>query len=321
MRVATINGVKSISAGESQRKRRRMIALSVHRFKQIIFFGTCILCSAFGLRCMTLETKLADYRIAMADMKAYQISHGISFESESEDPQLLVERYKAQMDKATTALTEAEEIKVEDQKLYEKLNNVIVEMSELDMQNASLIQSNEDYYNQLQDLSNRSELYDKYSYALYNQRGERNDITFDQLKTGEDILLSAGLSPHLLWGFVGSESGGDEDAKNPNSTATGHGQVLTSTGRKVYEDIMGNGKGSFEPSMLLDGDINILITSEYLAYLKQNSSSVYEIVDKYAGEHNTAYYKKLDNVLQKGGTSLAEIDEFTYHSSGATDNF
>ena len=191
-------------------------------------------------------------------------------------------------------------------------------MSEMDLQNASLIQANEDYYNQLQDLSSRAELYDKYSYALYNQRGERNDITFDQLKTGEDVLLKVGLSPHLLWGFVGSESGGDEDAKNPHSTATGHGQVLTSTGRKVYEDIMGNGKGSFEPSMLLDGDINILITSEYLAYLKQNSSSVYEIVDKYAGEHNEAYYKKLDKVLQKGGTSLAEIDKLTYH---AGDNF
>ena len=315
MEVLTINGVKKRNGAESQRRRRRAIALTVHRFKQVVFFGVCILCSAFGLRCMTLETKLADYRIALADMKAYQIANGISFENESENPQLLVERYKAQIAKADEELNKAEKIFVEDKELKEQLNSVLVNMSELDMQNACLIQSNENYYQQLQAFQNRQALYDKYSYALYNQRGQRNDITFEQLKTGEDIMIAGKMDPNILWGFVCSESDGDEDAKNPSSTATGYGQILASTGRRVYEDIMGNGKGSYTSDMLLDGTVNIKIASAYLVYLKDNSSSIYEVVDKYAGEHNEAYYKKLDKVLQKGGTSLAEIDKNTYHST------
>ena len=315
MRVATINGVTKISAGESQRRRRRMIALSVHRFKQAVFFGACILCSAFGLRCMTLETQLADYRIALADMKAYQIAHGISFENESEDPQLLVERYKAQIDKASNDLAKADVVWREDQELQTKLNMVMTNMSELDMQNATLIQSNEDYYQQLQAFQNRQELYDKYSYALYNQLGERNDITFEQLKTGEDIMIAGKMDPNILWGFICAESDGNEKAKNPSSTAAGYGQILASTGRNVYENIMGNGKGTFTSDMLLDGDINITIASNYLVYLRNTSSDIYEVIDKYAGEHNEGYYKKLDRVLQKGGTSLAQINENTFHAT------
>ena len=317
-RVGTINGGirrKGFGTASSQRKMRRAIALSVHRFKQIVFFASLILCSAFGLRCMTLETQLADYKIALADMRAYQIAKGITLESESENPQVIVSRYKAQIEKADKELAEAAAIKEDADKVYEKFNQIVAEMVELDRENASLIASNEDYYNQLQVFKDRKALYDKYSYALYNKRGERNDITFDQLVTGEDILLRVNCDPDILWGFIGTESGGDEDAKNPNSTATGHGQILASTGKSVYENIMGNGPGTFNSSMLLDGDINIRIASEYLAYLKENSSSIYEVVDKYAGEHNEAYYKKMDETLKKGGTSLAEIDKNTYHSS------
>ena len=318
-RVGTINGVRKrkgwMSAAESQRKRRRTIALSIHRFKQAVMYGALIGCAVLGLRCMSLEKTLTDYRMAFADMRAYQIANGITFESESENPQVMVSRYKAQIEKADKELAEAAQIKEDDQKLAEKLNTVVANMVDLDMQNASLIASNEEYYNQLQVFQNRQKLYDKYSWALYNKQGERNDITFDQLKTGEDILLKAGLDPDILWGFVITESGGDENAKNPNSTATGHGQVLASTGKSVYEKIMGNGPGSFNSSMLLDGDVNIRITSEYLAYLKENSSSIYEVVDKYAGEHNEAYYRKLDETLKKGGTSLADIDKNTYQST------
>jgi hypothetical protein len=315
MKEGIIMGSTKITGAKIQRFTRKAALLTYHRFKQLIFFGALFGCIGFGLRCMTLEVQLADYRIALADMKAYQIAHGIAFESESENPEVMIARYKAHVDKANQAIARAEEINMQDQELKGQLHDVLANMSELDLQNASLIASNEEYYNQLQAFSNRDALYDKYSWALYNKLGERNDLTFEQLKTGEDILIAAGLDPNLLFGFICAESDGNEHAENPTSTAAGYGQVLASTGRNVYEKIMNNGPGTFSYDMLLDGDINIVIASNYLAYLKEHSTSVYEIIDGYAGKHDEAYYRKLDEILQKGGTSLAEIDKNTYHAT------
>ena len=197
----------------------------------------------------------------------------------------------------------------ENQSLKEGLMKTYKKMHEQDLQNASLIASNDEYFKELSDLRERKELYDKYNYAFYNQRGERTDITFDQLTTAEEIMEDVNpKAANLVLAFVMAESDGNKDAKNPSSTATGYGQVLYGTGKTVYEDYMGNGKGSFKTSMLMDGDKNIAITSNYIKRLIKDGHSIYQVIEGYYPLAGSAYCNKLEKFLKKGGTSLAEMD-------------
>lgn len=309
-----------ISLGVKQKrsavtKRLVVNTKAIYVAKQLIMYVALIGMTAFGLRCIHLEKENQQYKAAFAELKTYKDIHNASFKVIEENPMASVNWFKDQIERSKDIMVEAEKVAEYNQELETRMNNLVTDMKEMDLQNASLIASNQAYYDELEAFRARQKLYDKYEFALYNNRGTRNDITFDQLKTCDKLLAKNGIDPRLLFGLTSAESGGDEDAKNPNSTATGHGQILESTGRSVYEKIMGNPKGSFKYSMLLDGDVNLRIASEYLIYLKNRSSSVYEIIDKYAGGKSQAYYDKLDSYLKKGGTSLEELDKQIYHSS------
>lgn len=199
-----------------------------------------------------------------------------------------------------------------DKDISNKLNSIINDMNILDEENISLIKSNNEYYNTLKEYSLREELYDKYSYILYDTSGKRNDITFNQLKTSESILVKNGLDPNILYAIIKVESNGYENAKNKNSTATGYGQLLVSTGKSIYENYMNKGKGSFSHSILYNGDTNIIIASNYLVYLKKHSNNIYQVVNGYRGMNDRAYTTKLNKYLKYANTSLAQINRDVY---------
>ena len=141
----------------------------------------------------------------------------------------------------------------ENDNLNKDLVQIGVDMTLLDLENMELIEARDNYKEYLETFTERAELYDKYEETIYFNN-ERTDITYDQLKTGIDIMQQNNIDPALLFAIIMTESHGIETAKNPTSTATGYGQILESTGKSVYEKYMGNGKGTFETSMLLDGD-------------------------------------------------------------------
>lgn len=187
-----------------------------------------------------------------------------------------------------------------------KLRDVVSDILVLDYENVKLINANDEYYKELMFYKNREELYDKYKYALYYE-GERTDITYDQLKTGVTIMENNGLDPNLLFAVIMVESKGKENAKNDSSTASGFGQILTSTGKDVYEDYMN--KGKFSNDLLMDGTTNIEITANYLNQLIENNGTLTEALYKYRGKTDKYWINAVDEYMHEGGSSIEQAEK------------
>ena len=168
---------------------------------------------------------------------------------------------------------------------------------------------------ELEDLRHRAELYDKYNYAIINQMDpnlpedqKRTDITYDQIDTLESLAAENGLSEDaaaLVLAIAMNESRGQEDAKNPSSTATGYCGILNTTGKYLYEDIMGNPAGSYSHDMCYNGYINLELSLQYIRYLNDMyGGDVLRVVNGYRGYYDAAYDSQLDANLQRGGKSL-----------------
>lgn len=183
---------------------------------------------------------------------------------------------------------------------------------ELDDQNKELV----DLYNQnnqdIKILLARKELYDKYSYAIINsENGERTDITYNDIATLESLAQQKGMGKDavdFILAVCMTESRGNANAKNLSSTASGLGQLLYTTAKFVYEDLMGNGKNTYKSSYAFDHSINIKMSLYYIDYLaKQNNRDTTKICVGYAGGYDKTWIDKVDSYLQNVGKSIYTI--------------
>lgn len=204
------------------------------------------------------------------------------------------------------------EVKEENSKLEDKFTDLVKDCLMLDYENIQLVEANENYYNELAEYKEREELYDKYEYAIMHNE-ERTDITYEQLKTGVDIMEENNIDPNILFGIIMTESKGNEDAKNATSTASGYGQILQSTGKSVYERYMNNGSGTFDPEMLFDGVTNIEISANYIAQLVENSGTLTQALYKYRGYEDQSWLNSVNSYCQLGGTNITKISQSIYN--------
>lgn len=186
-----------------------------------------------------------------------------------------------------------------------KLTNVI---EELDSQNKELISSNKSYKDRILVYEEREELLNKYEYAIFDDENNRTDITYEQLKTAEELCNENGLDTNFILATIMVESSGNEKCVSKTSTARGYGQFLKGTGQFTYEDLMGNGKGTYDHSMALNGNINIEMMVHYFKYLKSNTESIYATINKYRGLESPKYQAAINKYLVKGGTSLTQLN-------------
>lgn len=182
-------------------------------------------------------------------------------------------------------------------------------VDELDKQNASLLKENKKIAKELDKFKQREELYDKYEYAIYNKAGKRTDLTYDQIKTGEQLMKEKDMDPNALFGILMTESGGVETASNSTSTARGYGQLLAGTGKFIYENLQGNPKGSYNHSYAYDGDMNIAMTVDLLDYFKNTKNySLHKTIQSYRGLQDVSGYERtINSYISKSGNSLSSI--------------
>lgn len=256
--------------------------------------GVSFICINYINRCNILEASIDTF---YEDDRVSDINNLNELESKME---LIKNNYELAKSKYCEAIER-------NNSLESKIRDVVSDILILDYENVKLISVNDKYYNELAFYKSREELYDKYSYAIMHN-GERTDITYDQLKTGVDIMEKNGIDPNILFGVIMTESKGKEDAKSSSSTAAGFGQVLTSTGKTVYEEYMQNGSGTFQPVMLLDGDTNIEITANYINQLVENNGTLTEALYKYRGKNDKAWINSVDVYMKDGGTSLDDAE-------------
>lgn len=177
----------------------------------------------------------------------------------------------------------------------------------LDEENQYLIDSMELMEAELEEFRSREELYDRYEYALYYY-GERNDITFNQLRTLEELVEDSSIQDEdLILAWILTESGGNETARNSESTAKGYGQFLNGTSEFVYTNLMG--RSGWNANVALDGETNLEMMVAYIDYLYEiNDGNLYEIIRDYRGKQDVSgYISRIDSYLEKVDKSVHDI--------------
>ena len=258
----------------------------------ILFSSTCILaCNNNNLRKELTDSKTKYDKLASNYTKLYQVGAGLYSEYK-------IIEYNYSKDAET----------------YEKLNSEVKDLmdtvTELDSQNKKLSKENKQMHKDLDKYEKRSELFDKYEYAIYHGK-KRTSFTYSQLQLAEDIMKDKGMDANLLLAIAMTESGGNEKIQSKVSSAKGYGQFLSGTGKFVYEDLMK--AGTYNHNYALNGSTNIKLMANYLKYLQQRKTSVYGMIESYRGVKNcTGYMNKINSYLVQGGTSLEKINNKIY---------
>ena len=190
---------------------------------------------------------------------------------------------------------------------YNKQDKTISDLesvvTDLDTQLHQVADVNKTYVDELTEFRQRSELYDKYSYAIINESGKRTELKYEEIKYGEELMQAKGLNPHLMFGTIMVESGANPNAVNKKSGATGYGQFLNSTAKFVWTKLLNN--ESFDPNVMKDGKSNILMMAEYYEYLNSYKSGTFEIIKQYSGnstdEGARNYLAKINRYTNKVG--------------------
>ena len=202
---------------------------------------------------------------------------------------------------------------------YDNVTLDLVKMTEasveLDKQNKKLVDDINSQSEELESLRTRKELYDNYKYALIRDNGTRTDIKYDDIVTLEKLSDEKNMGDDavtLTLAFSMTESQGTEKAKNPNSTASGTNQLLYSTAKHAYEDLMHNGKGTYKREYAFDASLNTQMALEYINELSKTSKNPSRIVWNYGGFAISnidfgAYCKKLNHYLSKVGKNLNNL--------------
>ena len=183
------------------------------------------------------------------------------------------------------------------------LHNIIVD---LDTQLEDVGNVNKSYVNELNELRSRSELYDRYSYAVIDETKQRTLLTYEEIRLGEQLMLEKGYDPHLLFGTIMVESSGNPEAVNESSGATGYGQFLDSTAEYVWNDLMGN--NDYYSDLRKDGESNIRMMAEYYEHLYSFKENTYEVIKQYSGNDTHTgtmqYINKINSFTQQVGVII-----------------
>lgn len=224
----------------------------------------------------------------------------------------------AYQDKIANMSTETRELKMNAEKLSVQVESLDADLTRANQLNKDLIESyntlndelkkavksNKSYKKELAEYKEREDLLNKYEYAIY-YGGERTDLTYDQIKYGEDLMEAKGYDPDLLFSIIMVESRANEKCTSTVSTAKGYGQFLDGTAKFVYEDRLK--LGTFQPSYSLNGKTNILMMSSYLDYLIKKNSTLTGVIRNYRGKSDVSRYMAEMNKFSSVSNMVANI--------------
>lgn len=148
-------------------------------------------------------------------------------------------------------------------------------------------------------VSYKAEITDMYDYALYDTEGKRNDLNFELLELGHNLMTEYGLDPNLLFGIIMVESEGHAGVTNSSSGAAGLGQFMPETGKYVSTKFLNI---SYDHSVTpYDPASNIRMMASYLDHLyKKYNGDTMRVLKEYCGGDDSftqQYYQKVCNVV------------------------
>lgn len=252
--------------------------------------GVCALCFIilFGI-IFVLNNENAKLKSEIAELKQTQ---KIEYDSMKEDLEGQI----------TSLQTELENQKTE----YEKLAKISVD---LDTQNKELVDKINEQNEELEKYEARAELFDQYEYAIIREDGTRTDITYEEIDTLESLAKERDMGDDavdLVMAIAMTESDGIEDAKNPESTATGFGGLLADTAKYIYETELDSPEGTYiHSTMAKNGELNLQMSLCYVDYLaERNGRNPVKTVNSYRGLKDSEYIAKINGYLKNVNKNL-----------------
>ena len=147
----------------------------------------------------------------------------------------------------------------------------------------------------------------KYWYVFKNAL-PRSTVTPEMIIYLDTKCQERNVNPHMMWIIYYLESKWDETAVNSKSNATGLGQIIPSTGKAYWLNILKH--DSFSTSMLLDPYVNIDITVEHIARDLQAGKGLSGAINHYSGGAS-GYLKVMQDTASRFGIS-SDFGDGTY---------
>lgn len=180
---------------------------------------------------------------------------------------------------------------------------------DLDKSNTELSTEVEQLQTAVDHYEKREELFDKYEWALMDGT-KKTDLTYEEIESLEQLVEEKGMTQDttdLVISLAMQESRCSSNAENPKSTARGYGQILSGTGKMIYERLMGNPKGSYNHDIAFDSETNLTMMVYYLDYLATKYDCDINLVLNEYGDGSPSYQAKLNRYLSKVGESCQTI--------------
>lgn len=150
----------------------------------------------------------------------------------------------------------------------------------------------------------------KYTY-VFPRISSGNGFTVGVMVYGDKLCQEHDINPHWVWEIITCESYYDVNANISTSSARGLGGFLESSGRWVYEDLMGNGKNTYDHDMAYDPYIAIEMLVYLLEWMKiEYNGNLEAMIRHYSGDPSGAYYNNLVSIAAKDGV---DIQRSTYN--------
>lgn len=146
------------------------------------------------------------------------------------------------------------------------------------------------------------ELARKYWY-VFRDAPDNSGLTMDDMAYLDNLCKEKDLNPHIMWCIYDNESGYTAVIDNfSGSSARGLGQVLKSTGKAMYENIMK--LGTYSHDMAYDPQINMNITTTMID--RNIDNGLKNAIALYSGDATGAYYNKILATAANHGVSLSD---------------
>lgn len=138
----------------------------------------------------------------------------------------------------------------------------------------------------------------QYEWVQHDESGTTNSMTDDLVLYAYNLATENNIDPALIFGMIMVESRGFTSCRNSSSGAAGLGQFMAGTGKLVYEDFLGNGKGSYDHnSTPYDPYTGITMMITYLNYLYTRHGNTMTVLESYSGnktyEGTLRYYNRV----------------------------
>lgn len=172
------------------------------------------------------------------------------------------------------------------------------EIAEVD----TLVYAMENKLNEKQaDSAELFEIARKYWY-VFRDAPDNSGLTMDDMVYLDSLCKDYDLNPHIMWCIYDNESGYTEVIDNfSGSSARGLGQVLASTGKSMYENVLQ--LGSYTHELAYDAQINMQITTALIA--RNVDSGLYNAIALYSGDSTGGYYNTIQNIAIEHGVDIS----------------